>query len=331
MSVNAALPRNRRLKLTAARRTLARETFLAPEHLAFPMSVDARIETSVELEKMPGVYRYSIDGAVERAKELVDLGVPAVYVIGIPTRKDAQGSDAWAEDGVVSTVTRRIKEAVGDNIAVIGDSYLGYFTDHQIGGVLDEQGRIMDEATLEVVQKVAVAWAKAGVDIFCCSTMVDGRVAAARSALDAAGLTDMILMSSIKFNSEFYKAGTGATATGGSYGYDKSVFYIDPANAADAMRIVRADIAQGAEMINVKPATPYQDVVRRMREEFDVPVSAFSISGDYSMIHYGAKCAGLDERGCALELITSLRRAGADMVINYWAPDAARWLRDVRV
>lgn len=294
------------------------------------MTIDPLAQGKVPVPLMDGAYRYNMDAAVAMAKELVELGVPALYIIGIPekSKKDALGSDAFSDNGVVCEATRRIKDAVGEKLVIIGDSYLGYFTDHQIGGVLDKTGTIDDVQTREVVGKLAVAWAKAGVDILCCSTMVDGRVAAARSALDQAGLTDMSLMSAIKFNSGFYRAGAGATDTGGSAGFNKAVFYIDPCNVEDAVRIARADIEQGAEMINIKPGYPYLDVISRMRDEFGLPVSSYSISGEYAMLVNGVKHANLDEKECVIEIHNAYRRAGANFVISYWAPSVARWLKE---
>lgn len=318
------LPRNRRFKLTPARRLLSREMLSDAGNLAFPMAVDANIDSPVEMTQMPGTYRYSIDAAVEKARELVELGVPAMYLIGIPKNRDGVGSDAFDENGVVVQTVKRIKDAVGDKLVIIGDSYMGYFTDHMIGGVLDDNQRILDKETLASISRTAVAWGRAGVDVLCCSTMVDGRVSAAREALDAEGINDMILMSSVKYNSAFFKAGTGTTATGASYGFDKKVFYLEPHNSKDALRIMEADVAQGAEMINIKPAIPYMDLVRMAADRFDLPVSAYSISGDYAMIHFGAKGAQMDEMECAMELVVSLRRAGADMVITYWAPALAQ-------
>lgn len=323
---STALPRNRRFKLTPTRRLLTREMLTDAGNLAFPMAVDANIDAPVEMAQMPGTYRYSIDAAVKKAEELVAVGVPAMYLIGIPKHRDGLGSDAFDDNGVVVQTVKRIKDAVGDKLVIIGDSYMGYFTDHMIGGVLDSNQRILDKETLDSVAKTAVAWGKAGVDILCCSTMVDGRVGAARAALDAEGIEDMILMSSVKYNSAFFKAGTGTTATGASYGFDKKVFYLEPHNAKDALRIMEADVAQGAEMINIKPAIPYMDLVRMAADRFELPISAYSISGDYAMIHFGAKGAQMDEMECAMELVTSLRRAGADMVITYWAPELARMM-----
>lgn len=331
--LNEILPRNpdraipvRKPKLTAARRRLFEETHLGAANLVLPVSVDANIERPVEVRTMPGVFRYSLADTVDKAKELVDLGVAGIYLIGVPRRRDAIGSDAFSEDGIVARATRAIRDAVGDRLVVIGDAYIGYFTDHQVGGVLDASMKIDDAATRDVLARLAVTWARSGVDILCCSTMVAGRVEVSRRALEEAGLGETMLMSSIKFNSAFFKAGADFTTTGGSYGYDKSVYYIQPGNLHDAIRIASADVAEGAEMINVKPGTPYHDVVRRLKDMFGLPVSAFSISGDYAMVQFGVRHAGLDERSCALELLTGFRRAGADFVITYWAPDAARWL-----
>ena len=204
---------------------------------------------------------------------------------------------------------------------------MGYFTDHMIGGVLDRDQKILDKPTLEVVSKISVSWAEAGVDIICCSTMVDGRVEAARKALDEAGFDDTLTMGSIKFNSAFYLAGSGFTATGGSYSYDKGVYYFDPANSDDPVRMAKLDVDQGADIINIKPATPFYDIIYRIEEELHVPVSAFSISGDYSMISFGSQHANLNERDCVMELLTSIKRAGADMIMTYWAPKVAQWLK----
>lgn len=327
MNTKPLLPRVRRAKLGAARRALNYEGGLAANHLALAMTIDPRANGKVPVPMMDGAFRYDLDAAVEKARELVDLGVPALYIIGIPAKRDARASEAWSDTGVVCEAARRIKAAVGDKLVLIGDSYLGYFTDHQIGGVLDGHGRIDDGPTREILGKIAVAWARAGIDIMCCSTMVDGRVAAARQALHDAGLEDMSLMSAIKFNSAFYKAGTGATDTGGSQAFDKSVFYIDPCNVEDAVRIARADIEQGAEMVNVKPGYPYLDVIARMRSEFGLPVSCYSISGEYAMLVNGVKHANLDEKECVLEIHHAYRRAGASFVISYWAPAVAAWLK----
>lgn len=318
----------RKLKLTAARRAIIRQNGFTGEQLVFPMSVDANISEPVPVNKMPGVFRYSIDAAVEKAKELVELGVGGVYLIGIPAKRDGVASDAWSDTGVVAETTRRIREAVGDKLLIVGDSYFGYFTDHQVGGVLDANQKIDNVATRDALRKIAVTWAKAGIDVLCCSTMVDGRVSAVREALDAEGFDDIILMSSVKFNSAFFKAGTDFTGTGQSYGYDKSVYYIEPGNIDDAIRIAKADVEQGADMINVKPATPYQDVIRTLKDKFGLPVSAFSISGDYAMVEYGAQNAGLSSAACSSELMTSFRRAGADFMITYWAPLLAKALKD---
>ncbi|KXO75837.1 MULTISPECIES: hypothetical protein [Brucella] len=317
---STALPRNRRFKLTETRRVLSREMISDAGNLAFPMAVDANISEPVESTQMPGTYRYPLEAVADKARELVACGVPAVYLIGIPKHRDGKGSDAFSANGVIVQAAKRMKDAVGDRLVIIGDSYMGYFTDHMIGGVLDSDNRILDKETLDSVARTAVAWGKAGVDILCCSTMVDGRVGAAREALDAENLDDMLLMSSIKYNSAFFKAGTGTTATGASYGFDKKVFYLEPHNAKDALRIMEADVAQGAEMINIKPAIPYMDLVRMAADRYELPVSAYSISGDYAMIHFGANGAQMDEMECAMELFTCLRRAGADMVITYWAP-----------
>lgn len=316
----------RKLKLTDARRALIRPNGYTAKQLVFPMAVDANINEPVAVNLMPGMVRYSIDAAVEKAKELVSIGVGGVYLIGIPEKRDGNASDAWSDSGVIAETTRRIRDVVGNDLVIIGDSYFGYFTDHQIGGVLDSDQKIDNRATRDALRRIAVCWAHAGIDILCCSTMVDGRVAVVRDALETEGFDDIILMSSVKFNSAFFKAGTDFTATGASYSYDKSVYYIEPGNLDDAIRIAQADVEQGADMINVKPATPYQDVIRVLKDRFGLPMSAFSISGDYAMVEYGALNAGLSSAACSDELVASLRRAGADFMITYWAPLLAKSL-----
>ena len=324
--LRASFVRPRKFKLTGARRAFIRQSAYTAGQLVFPMAVDANIDGAVPVNKMPGMFRYSLDAAVEKARELADLGVGGVYLTGIPAHRDGQASDAASDKGVVADATRRIRAAVGDRLLIVGDSYFGYFTDHQIGGVLDKDGRIDNEGTRAALARIAVAWARAGIDVLCCSTMVDGRVAVMREAMEAEGFDDVLLMGSVKFNSAFFKAGTDFTATGASYGYDKSVYYIEPGNIDDAIRIAQADVEQGAEILNVKPGTPYQDVVRVLKDMFGLPVSAFSISGDYAMVEYGEKNAGLSSAACSDELVKSFRRAGADMVITYWAPLLAKAL-----
>lgn len=318
--------KRRRLKIKPALRSMVREVRLTSDDLIYPMSVDANLSEPVPVQTMPGIYRYSIEGAIEKARECVDLGLKSVYLIGVPLTRDARGGDAHSDAGVIPTVVRGIKKAVGDQLAIIGDSYLGYFTDHQIGGVLDDSGRILDEPTLEIIARIAVKWAESGVDIFCNSTMVDGRVRAAREALDAKGFDEVLIMSSIKYNSAFYMSGAGLTGTGASYSYDKGVYYIEPNNSMDPVKIAQLDVDQGVDMLNVKPATPYMDIIGRLKGGFGLPVSAYSIAGDYSMIAFGSQHGNLNEKDCVLELMTSIKRAGADFMITYWADRMAEWV-----
>lgn len=318
--------KQRRLKIKRPLRQMIQETHLSRDHLVYPMSVDANLSAPVPVEYMPGIVRFSVEGAVEKARKLRDMGVCAVYLIGIPLTRDATASDAYSEDGVIQRVTREIKKATGDDILVIGDSYLGYFTDHQIGGVLDDKGKLLDEPTLDLVRKIAVRWAEAGMDVFCNSTMVDGRVVVAREALAEAGFDETLIMSSIKFNSAFYMSGVGLTGTGQSYAYDKGVYYMDPANAEDPLRMAFLDVEQGTDILNIKPATPYMDIIQKIKKQCGITVSAYSIAGDYAMISYGSQKGNLNEKDCVLELMTSLRRSGADILITYWADKLAQWL-----
>lgn len=319
-------PRHRKMKLGAALRSLQYESDLASRHLGFAITVDPNLSGKAPISIMKGVYRYGYDAAVEKARELVGLGIPVLWLLATATHRDAMASHAWAEDGTMCEVARRIKAAVGDKLALVGDCYLGDYTDHTIGGILDSAGRIMDGPTREVLGKTAVAWARSGIDIFCCSTMVDGRVAAIRRALAQAEIEDMLVMGAVKFNTSYFISGAAASSANPGTGYDKSTFYIDPANMGDAMRVARTDVSQGAEMLMVYPGYPFMDVITRLAQAFDVPVATFSVSGEYAMLANAVEHTNLQDQACVMELHRAYRRAGARLVVSYWAPSIASWM-----
>jgi len=315
--------RLRRLRRTGLLRDLVRETSLEARHLVLPLFVSAAGREPVAA--MPGVDRLSIDDAVAEAGAAAGLGIPAVLLFGIPADKDEEGSGAWDDEGVVQLATRAIKAAHPD-LLVITDLCLCEYTSHGHCGVLNADGSVENDATLELLARTAVSQARAGADVVAPSDMMDGRVGHLRAALDDQGLGDTpILAYSAKFASAFYgpfrEAAGSAPASGDRRGYQ-----MDPANGDEALREVRLDVAEGADIVMVKPALPYLDVIRRVKDETGMPVAAYNVSGEYAMIKAAAAAGFLDERAAVLEALTSIRRAGADIVITYHAKDVAAWL-----
>jgi porphobilinogen synthase len=287
------------------------------------------------IEAMPGIERLSIANAVEEVGELAALGIPAVLLFGIPASKDAEGSGAWDDEGIVQLATRAIKEAHPDTI-VIADLCLCEYTDHGHCGVLREleqrptgerQLTVDNDATLELLARTAVSQARAGADLIAPSDMMDGRVGAIRQALDEDGLIDTPILSySAKFASAFYGPFRDAAGSTPSFG-DRRGYQMDPANATEAVRESRLDVDEGADMLMVKPALPYLDVIRRIKDETGMPLAAYNVSGEYAMVKAAAAAGYLDERASVLEALTGIRRAGADVIITYHAKDAARWIQ----
>src|SRR5829696_2470441 len=317
--------RMRRMRATAPLRGLTRETELAASHLVLPMFVVAGGEKRTPIPSLPGIDHLSIDGAVEEAGIAASLGIPAVLLFGLPAAKDEQGSGAWDDEGVVQLATRAIKAAHPD-LLVITDLCLCEYTSHGHCGVLREDGVVDNDATLELLARTAVSQAAAGADALAPSDMMDGRVDALRAALDDHGLSETPLMAhSAKYASAFYgpfrDAADSAPATGDRRGYQ-----MDPANALEAVREAELDAAEGADVVLVKPALPYLDVIRRVKEATRLPVAAYNVSGEYAMLKSAAAAGLLDERAAVLEALTGIRRAGADIIITYHAKDVARWL-----
>jgi porphobilinogen synthase len=319
--------RMRRLRASAGLRGLVRETHLLPGQLVLPMFVAETATGSEPIATMPGVERLSIAAAVLDAREAAALGLGAVMLFGVPAEKDEHGSGAWEEDGVVQAATRAIKLAEPE-LLVITDVCLCEYTDHGHCGVLAEDGSVDNDATLELLARTAVSHARAGADIVAPSDMMDGRVGAIREELDGEGFaTTPILAYSAKFASAFYGPFREAAGSSPAFG-DRRGYQMDPANGREAVREALLDVEEGADMVMVKPALAYGDLIAAVKQATGLPVAAYNVSGEYAMVKAAATAGYLDERSAVLEILTSLRRAGADTIISYHAKDAARWLAE---
>jgi porphobilinogen synthase len=321
--------RLRRLRATHALRGLVRETTLSAADLAYPLFVAHGIDRREPIASMPGVDHLSIAHAVAEAGEAQALGIPAVLLFGLPASKDDEGSGAWDDEGVVQLATRAIKEQHPD-LLVITDLCLCEYTSHGHCGVVREgpTGYMVDnDATLELLARTAVSQARAGADVIAPSDMMDGRVGVIRAALDEEGHTDTPILSySAKFASAFYGPFREAAESTPAFG-DRRSYQMDPANANEAVRETRLDIGEGADIVMVKPALPYLDLIRRIKSETEMPLAAYNVSGEYAMVKVAAAAGYLDERAAVLEILTAIRRAGADIVITYHAKEAAKWLQ----
>jgi len=322
--------RLRRTRRTAALRGLVRETELSPGDLVYPLFVAAGEDVRDPISSMPGQFRLSINHAVAEAKGVYGLGIPAVLLFGVPDAKDEAGSGAYDPEGIVQLATRAIKDAVPE-LVVIADVCLCEYTSHGHCGVVEgHTGQVLNDVTLELLARTASSQAEAGADIVAPSDMMDGRVAAIRAELDREGFHETPIMSySAKYASAFYGPFREAADSAPEFG-DRKSYQMDPANAREALREVRLDVEEGADMIIVKPALPYLDILRRTREETDLPIAAYNVSGEYAMLKAAAQNGWLDEERVVLEALTGIKRAGADMIITYHAPDAARWLQGSR-
>jgi porphobilinogen synthase len=318
--------RMRRLRRTSTMRDLVRETELSARDFVYPMFVELGTDSRTPIEAMPGIDRLSISHAVEEAGSAAALGIPAVLLFGIPAHKDVQGSGAYDDEGVVQLAVRAIKEAHPD-LLVITDVCLCEYTSHGHCGVVREDGAVDNDVTLELLAKTALSHAVAGADAIAPSDMMDGRVAALRGQLDAEGHTNTPIISyASKYASAFYGPFREAAESTPSFG-DRRSYQMDPANGDEAVREALLDVDEGADMLIVKPALPYLDIVRRVKDETRLPVAAYNVSGEYSMIKAAAAAGYIDERAAVLEALTGIRRAGADIVITYHAKDAALWLQ----
>ena len=320
------IQRLRRTRRTGALRGLVRETRLSPSDLVYPIFVTVGEDVKNPVASVPGVFQLSINHAVAEAKRAGDLGVPAVLLFGIPNQKDEAASGAYDPEGIVQLATRAIKDAAPELI-VITDVCLCEYTSHGHCGVVEKgTGEIMNDVSLELLARTASSQAEAGADIVAPSDMMDGRVAAIRSELDNEGFQDTpILAYAAKYASAFYGPFREAAESAPAFG-DRRSYQMDPANAREALLEVELDVEEGADIVMVKPALPYLDVVRRVREMTKLPVAAYSVSGEYAMIKAASQNGWLDERTAVLEALTGVKRAGADIIVTYHAPDVARWL-----
>jgi len=317
----------RRLRATASLRGLVRETGLHPGQLVLPLFVSATTSVREPIDAMPGVDRLSLSAAVEEAREAYELGIAGVLMFGIPSEKDAEGSGAWDRQGVVQLASAAIKQDLPE-LLVITDVCLCEYTEHGHCGVLREDGSVENDATLELLALTAASHARAGADIVAPSDMMDGRVGAIRTALDTEGFPDTpILAYSAKFASAFYGPFREAAASTPAFG-DRRSYQMDPANGEEAIREALLDVAEGADILMVKPALAYGDLIAAIKAATRLPLAAYNVSGEYAMVKAASSAGYLDERATVIEILTSLRRAGADIVISYHAKDAARWLAE---
>jgi porphobilinogen synthase len=316
--------RPRRLRRSEVLREMVRETTLAPSDFIYPLFVVEGRDVRRPIASMPGIYNLSLEHAVAEAKQARSLGVPSVILFGIPDRKDARGSEAYAREGIVQRAIRAIKEAVPD-MQVVADVCLCEYTDHGHCGVI-EGGHVVNDATLPLLAQMAVTCAQAGADIIAPSDMMDGRVGAIRKALDESHLAEVPILSyAAKYASGFYGPFREAAQSAPQFG-DRRGYQMDPANAREALKEVALDLEEGADLVMVKPALSYLDIIHRVKERFDVPVAAYNVSGEYAMVKAAAQNGWVDGQRVMMEVLTSIKRAGADLILTYHALEAARLL-----
>ena len=317
--------RPRRLRKTELLRGLVRETRLSAAQFVYPLFVCPGSAVRQEVSSMPGVFQQSADKLVEDCREVESLGIPGVILFGLPESKDPRGASSFKKDGVVQRAIEAIRKAKL-NLIVITDVCLCEYTDHGHCGVL-ENGEVSNDATLEILAEQSLSHARAGADVVAPSDMMDGRVAAIRKKLDENGFQELPILSyAAKYCSGFYGPFREAADSAPQFG-DRRSYQMDPANSREALREVALDLDEGADMIMVKPALPYLDVIARVRQEFSVPVAAYNVSGEYAMVKAAAQKGWLDEKRVTLEILTGIQRAGADIILSYHAKDAARWLK----
>lgn len=317
--------RMRRLRRTPKIRELLRETVLTPNDLVYPIFVKEGINSPEPIHSMPGQFRLPIDKVVKEAENVVSLGIPAVILFGIPAKKDETGSPAYERGGVVQRAVRSVKERLGDKLVVMTDICLCQYTTHGHCGVV-KGNQILNDPTLEVLQRIAVSHAEAGADVVAPSGMIDGQVQAIRKALDRAGFANVAIMAySAKHTSHFYGPFREAAHSAPSFG-DRRSYQMDYSNPNEALREVELDIREGADIVMVKPALAYLDLIYRIKMKYGLPTAAYNVSGEYSMIKAAAEKGWIDEKAIVLEVLTAIKRAGADMILTYFAKEAAKWL-----
>ena len=319
------LKRPRRLRISKAMRNLVRETKIDVDDLIYPLFVVEGENIKEEIPSLPDVYHFSVDMLEAEIKEIVELGIEHVIMFGIPAEKDACGSEAFADNGIVQRAVRKIKE-VAPEMNVITDVCMCQYTSHGHCGILTEKGYVDNDQTLEYLAKIAVSHAKAGADMVAPSDMMDGRIGALRNALDENGFETVGIMAySAKYASSFYGPFRDAANSAPSFG-DRKTYQMDPANSTEALRECALDIEEGEDIIMVKPALSYLDVIRRVKDNFDMPLCAYNVSGEYSMLKLAVK-EGLLNEDAIMEAVTSIKRAGADMIITYFAKDIAKKIK----
>jgi porphobilinogen synthase len=318
--------RHRRLRQTANLRAMVRETHLHVEDLIYPLFVVEGEQVKQEVASMPGVYQLSLDYLNDEIAEVVELGIKSVIVFGVPKEKDEVGSQAYCEHGIVQQAIRQIKENYPE-LVVIADTCLCEYTSHGHCGVVENE-QVLNDPSLELLVKTAVSQAKAGADIIAPSNMMDGFVAAIRQGLDEAGFAHIPIMSyAIKYASAFYGPFRDAANSAPQFG-DRKTYQMDPANRLEAFREAESDVREGADFLMVKPALAYLDIIRDIKNHFHLPLVAYNVSGEYSMIKAAAQNGWIDEKAIVLEMLTGMKRAGADLILTYFAKDVARWLNE---
>jgi porphobilinogen synthase len=318
--------RLRRLRSTPTLRNMVRETWLTSNDFIYPLFVVYGENKRIPVASMPGVFQYSVDRLLEPVQQLAELEIPAVLLFGIPEVKDALGTSAWQNDGVVQQAIREIKKLSPQTI-VITDVCMCEYTDHGHCGALDENGQVVNDITLDLLAREALSHAKAGCDMVAPSDMMDGRVGAIRKALDEGGYAHLPIMAyAAKYSSALYGPFRDAAESAPQFG-DRKTYQMDGANRLESLREVALDIEEGADIVIVKPALAYLDIIREVKDTFKYPTAAYHVSGEYAMLKAAASNGWLDEEKATLEILTSIKRAGADMIITYAALDAARWLK----
>ncbi|GHO82895.1 delta-aminolevulinic acid dehydratase [Dictyobacter formicarum] len=316
--------RLRRLRQNEKIRSLVRETHLRVDQLIYPMFIAEGAQEPQEIASMPGIMQWPLDQVTQEARRIADLGIPAVLLFGIPNEKDAVGSQAYAEHGVIQEAIRRLKAELPE-LLIITDVCLCEYTDHGHCGVI-HNGTVQNDESLNLLAQMALSHVEAGADIVAPSDMMDGRVGVLRQTLDEHGFNQTPIMAySIKYASGFYGPFREAAGSTPQFG-DRRAYQMDPANVREALRELEQDISEGADMVMVKPALSYLDVIRQVRDHCDLPVVAYNVSGEYSMVKAAAQNGWIDEQRIVMEILTSIRRAGADMIITYFAPEVAQWL-----
>ncbi len=324
--MNIQFSRHRRLRGSKNLRAMVRETHLHPEDFIYPIFVVEGDNKKNEVSSMPGVYHLSLDLLNQEIEEVVLLGIKSIILFGVPDEKDEVGTQAYHDQGIVQRATRQVKEAFPD-LVVVADTCLCQYTDHGHCGII-ENGQVLNDPTLDLLARTAISQAKAGADIIAPSNMMDGFVAAIRHGLDEAGFEHIPIMSyAVKYASAFYGPFRDAAHSSPQFG-DRKTYQMDPANRDDALREAQSDLEEGADFLIVKPALSYLDIVRDVKNNFNVPIVAYNVSGEYSMIKAAAQNGWVDEKAIVTEMLLGMKRAGVDLIITYFAKDVARWLKE---